>query len=127
MISYTVICFILLSHWVADFIFQTNYQAHNKSKSNKPLFLHVCVYTLGLVPFALYSLPTYSTALAFLLMNLFLHMGIDYCTSRVTSKLSEQGKYGSDTIPNFGMFTVIGFDQMLHYICLFGTYLYLVG
>lgn len=127
MISYTVICLLLLSHWVSDFVFQTDYMARNKSKNNKPLALHCLVYTLGLAPFAFYFLPTVASATAFLILNMLLHMIIDYFTSRFTSKLSSQGKYGSDTIPNFGMFSIIGLDQLLHYICLFGLYIVFSG
>lgn len=127
MISYTILCFILISHWVSDFVCQTDYMARNKSKSNKALFIHCFVYTLGFIPFAFIYLPSITNVFLFLIINLFLHMSIDYITSRITSKLSSQGKYGSDTIPNFGMFSIIGLDQMLHYISLFGTYLFFSG
>jgi hypothetical protein len=49
--------------------------------------------------------------------------------------MSESGYHGGieqfrakryNSIPNFGAFTLIGFDQVLHYIQLFGTYYLLV-
>jgi len=42
------------------------------------------------------------------------HTITDYFTSKITSRLYAQGKFGS-TIPNLGFFSMIGFDQVLHY------------
>lgn len=121
MISISILIFMLATHWVADFVCQTDWMARNKSQSNLPLFVHCLVYTLVFIPFALYAIPA-SSIVWFLIFTLGLHMYIDFNTSRITSRLSAQGKYGSNTIPNFGMFSIIGLDQLLHYICLIGTY-----
>ena len=121
MIPITVVFSLLLSHYVADFVCQTDWMARNKSQSNWPLFVHCCVYTLVLIPFAVWAIPA-SAVLWFLIFNFLAHMYIDYNTSRITSRLSAQGKFGSNTIPNFGMFSIIGLDQFLHYLCLIGTY-----
>lgn len=126
MIPITAIIFLLVTHWVADFVFQTDWMARNKSKQNYPLFVHMAVYTLFLLPFALIFLPTYCV-LWFLVFNFFLHGYIDYQTSRVTSRLAAQNRYGSQTVPNFGMFSIIGLDQMLHYLSLFGTYYFFIN
>ena len=126
MISISVLFWLLVTHWVADFVFQTDWMARNKSSSNLPLFVHVCVYSLILIPFAVSYIPSYAVAL-FIVFNMFLHFVIDYHTSRLTSKLGAAGKYGSKTVPNFGMFSIIGLDQMLHYISLVGTYYFFVN
>ena len=52
------------------------------------------------------------------------HTITDYFTSRIVSKRFKDGHLGS-AIPNLGAFTVIGFDQVLHYIQLFTTFLLL--
>lgn len=128
MISFSIILFILLTHWIADFVFQTDYLARNKSKSNKVLALHVLIYTSLFLPFTLYAFwDSPENILPFIIITYVLHFVIDHFTSRVTSKLSSEGKYGSDTIPNFGMFSIIGLDQLLHYISLFGLYIILQG
>src|SRR5258705_12177595 len=36
---------LLVSHWIADFVMQTHWQATNKSKNNIALSHHVLVYT----------------------------------------------------------------------------------
>lgn len=126
MISISVLFWLLVTHWVADFVFQTDWMARNKSSSNLPLFVHVCVYSLILIPFAVSYIPSHAVAW-FIAFNMFLHFIVDYHTSRLTSKLGAAGKYGSKTVPNFGMFSIIGLDQMLHYISLVGTYYFLVN
>lgn len=126
MISISVLFWLLVTHWVADFVFQTDWMARNKSSSNLPLYVHVCVYSLILIPFAVSYIPSYAFAW-FIVFNMFLHFVVDYHTSRLTSKLGAAGKYGSKTVPNFGMFSIIGLDQMLHYISLVGTYYFFVN
>lgn len=126
MISISVLFWLLVTHWVADFVFQTDWMARNKSSSNLPLFVHVCVYSLILIPFAVSYIPSYAVAW-FIVFNMSLHFVVDYHTSRLTSKLGAAGKYGSKTVPNFGMFSIIGLDQMLHYISLIGTYYFFVN
>ncbi len=130
----TVILSIIFIHWVADFIFQAEEWANNKSKSNTALFRHVltystiwvlpaCVILGNLRPSETTEWYVYSTLLFFTLTFLF-HFITDYITSRIVSKRFADKYYGSP-IPNFGAFTVIGFDQVLHYIQLFLTYHFL--
>lgn len=124
--NFIEIFIILFLHWVSDFVLQTDNIARNKSKSNKILLTHISCYILLFIPFAFYFL-TPINAIIFIIINLILHFIIDYCTSRRTSYLSSINKYGSTTVPNFGMFSIIGLDQFLHYISLFGTYMLLKG
>ena len=51
----------------------------------------------------------------FALLNGALHFCVDFCTSRVTKRLWEAKQI-------HWFFTVIGFDQVLHYTCLALTY-----
>jgi len=50
-----------------------------------------------------------------------LHTLTDYFTSKIVKYKFNKKHYGS-FIPNFGAFTIIGLDQLLHYIQLFLTY-----
>lgn len=120
-LSLTVILLLCLAHYVADFVFQTDWMAQNKSKTNYPLFVHVCTYSSVLFLFLLPVVPTKDLIL-FAFLNGILHFIIDYFSSRLSSKLYREGRLGSSTIPNFGFFSIIGLDQLLHYICLFTTY-----
>lgn len=125
--------FIICVHFVADFIFQAEEWANNKSKNNGALIMHTITYTLvWMIPAGfLFSHPCNESILGGCVdtMNVFIFLGItfiihtitDYITSRIVSKRFADKYYGSP-IPNFGAFTIIGLDQVLHYSQLFLTY-----
>lgn len=130
----TVILSIIFIHWVADFIFQAEEWATNKSKSNTALFKHVLTYsTIWVLPACVILgnlRPSETTewyvhsTLLFFTLTFLCHFITDYITSRIVSKRFADKYYGSP-IPNFGAFSVIGFDQVLHYVQLFLTYHFL--
>jgi hypothetical protein len=134
--SLFIILAIVIIHWIADFIFQAEEWATNKSKSNAHLFAHVSMYTMmwALLGSFLFASPCDSSIfgycveapkfLAFLGITFVAHFITDYITSRIVSRKFANKEYGSP-IPNFGAFTVIGFDQVLHYTQLFLTLYYL--
>lgn len=95
---------LLFTHWLADFVFQTNWMATNKSKNWWALSSHVGVYTLCFLIFGW----------KFALLNGGIHFGVDAVTSRVTSKLWER-----KDVHNF--FVVVGLDQLVHMSCLIAT------
>lgn len=120
LISFIIICI----HFVADFIFQSEEWATNKSKSNLALFNHVITYSTfwlfgSVILFGIVR-PNETTewyvinSLLFTLITFVSHFITDYFTSRIVSELFKKQKYGSN-IPNLGAFTMIGFDQVLHY------------
>jgi hypothetical protein len=127
----TIVFSIIFIHWVADFIFQAEEWANNKSKNNVDLYKHVITYStiwLFISPFLLgITRPDETTqwyvysSILFFMITFCCHFITDYVTSRIVSHKFEKKEYGSP-IPNTGAFTVIGFDQVLHYIQLFGTY-----
>jgi hypothetical protein len=130
---------IVLTHWVADFIFQAEEWATNKSKSFSALIRHTLTYSLitsimwaMLFPISV-SFPTSFEVcpgslnpVDVFLITLATHTTVDYFTSKVTSRKFANHEYGSP-IPNFGAFTVIGFDQVLHYVQLTLTYYFLMN
>lgn len=120
MIPILVIFCIVLMHWVADFIFQDEAWALGKSKALSPLLKHTATYSILWFPL-IWSLQDIYGALLFVGITFAAHTFTDYFTSKVVSKKFAAGKYGSP-IPNFGAFTLIGGDQVLHYAQLFGTY-----
>lgn len=101
---------VMFIHFIADFIFQSDWMARNKSKSNKALGVHILVYS---IPF------TIIVGLKFGLVNGAIHFIIDYITSRITSRLWQRGE-----VHNF--FVVIGLDQYLHFLTLWCTYNWMV-
>lgn len=119
---YTVFI-ILIVHWIADFILQTDEQAKNKSKSMGYLLSHTATYTLfvtmALTVYAIiFSVPLYIVALAGGITWV-AHSITDYFTSRLVNKLYFKGDVHN-------MFVVIGADQILHYIQLFLTWQLLI-
>lgn len=117
-----MIYLLIFTHWVADFVCQTDEMAKNKSKSNKWLGKHILAYMSVLSVFAVYSgwEAAIENVLGFVLINGIAHFIVDYFTSRLTSKLWAKGD-----VHNF--FVVIGFDQALHMITLVLTFNLLLG
>jgi hypothetical protein len=135
---------IIIWHWVADFVFQTEWQATNKSKNIHALLAHTLTYSLLWFPICMwiffdgFPLPII-TSLAFVGTTFLLHTSTDFLTSRLNTKLVikirgeqissfEKDKnflkaLGSGNWHNF--FVSVGFDQVLHYVQLFLTLYFL--
>lgn len=109
---------ILFLHWIFDFVFQTEWQAMNKSKDREALLQHTAVYAgCWLAVTILYAgiLDLSGRWLLFPIITFFCHSATDYYTSRVNAILWEK----KDT---HGFFVSVGFDQFLHYVQLFVTF-----
>lgn len=134
-----LIAFILIViHYIADFMAQTEEMATGKSKSFIILLKHTGKYTLVFyVCFALWC--AYQNHIGgmkpedigwdlriflFFPITFVFHTAIDYVTSRITSRKFEKKEYYTG-IPNMGAFSIIGLDQVIHYATLFLTYHYL--
>lgn len=117
----TTLFAIFLSHWIADFVLQTDWMAKNKSSNWRALTEHVLVYqsALAMLMIALsmiFSNPIpMSHLLVWAVTNGAGHFVVDAVTSRITSALFKAGR-----IHDF--FVVIGLDQMIHMMCLVGTW-----
>ena len=101
--------YVLLIHYIADFVCQTNWMALNKSKSNLALGAHVATYTgvmlvglhIGLIFHNMQYIWLFS------LINALLHFITDYVSSRISAKfwVAEQRSF---------FWWTIGFDQWVH-------------
>lgn len=120
---------LIICHFVFDFIFQTDWQAKNKSSNNEALLNHTIIYSVcwGIPIIILVGIKCPHLgegyfylwkAVQFILITFFCHTITDYITSRENKKLWESGN-------THGFFVGIGFDAVLHYIQLFLTYLYI--
>jgi hypothetical protein len=128
--------YIILIHYVADFALQTEDMATRKSKEFGHLVMHTMVYSFTWLLGAafLFSKECDSSFLGicvdtnktfiFVAITFVTHTITDYFTSRWTSKLFASKTYYTG-LPNFGAFSVIGIDQVLHYAQLFLTFYFL--
>jgi len=122
--STLLILYILLTHFVADFVTQTNKMAKNKSTSIKWLTIHTLTYFLifTISGFGLYitlTIGDYNVSaimiVLYCLVNAILHWVTDYFTSKQTKKLWEEKKVHT-------FFVFIGFDQWIHQVTLIMTF-----
>jgi hypothetical protein len=134
-----IVILLMLIHFFADFIMQTDEMAKNKSESNYWLTRHVVIYTVTSACFY-YSLiclclilsvfildgeilATYQAfisnslfnLLMFILINGVLHWVTDYFTSRASKHCYKQGK-------SHEFFIVVGLDQFIHHATLLTTF-----
>jgi len=118
-----IILWILCIHYVADFIYQDEKWAVNKWNDFQALISHTLVYST-LLTAGVYSFLTPVNLLYFFLITLFTHTSVDYVTSKIVHNMFEKKHYGSE-IPNFGGFSIIGLDQLIHFFTLILTFYYL--
>lgn len=103
--TFTEIFSIILVHFIADFLLQSEKMATNKNHSINWLTIHVAIYTFCFLVFGF----------KFAIINGIAHWVTDYITSKWCTKLYKAGRIRS-------FFKVIGLDQTLHFIALFGSY-----
>ena len=109
---------ILICHFVFDFFLQTRKMAENKSTILEYLFQHAIVYGIGLavavVLMRIYFPTNPGTLAAWWMVNSVMHFVTDYVTSKATTALHK-------TEDRKGFFDMVGLDQLIHMITLFGT------
>lgn len=112
-INILTVLMILLIHWIADFLCQTDKMAQGKSKNWNDLLEHTSVYSL------IWLMPSIllfeKLGLVFVGITFLAHTLTDYFTSRLNTKLWSEKKI-------HWFFVSIGFDQFLHFTQLFLTY-----
>jgi hypothetical protein len=117
-----IIISVLFTHFVADFIIQTDYQAKNKSKCFMALTEHIVTYMLtsilAMIIFALAAGLSVQRAIAFCVINGALHLVVDAITSRYNARKWAEGMAQGSLR---GFFIGVGFDQFIHTACLVST------
>ena len=113
---------ILFTHWLADFVFQSDETAKNKSSKFKVLLGHALSYAMYwqitiCLFYYLNKLGAQDVSDVFLFGGITFasHLFIDYVTSKYNKKLWEEGR-------THDFFVSIGFDQLLHYLQLWFTF-----
>ena len=126
-----IVIMLIIFHWVADFLMQDVDWANEKSISMHALLMHTVTYTLVFMLLMIMSLFFTEDNLSAVdpIINVLIFGGItfvchtltDYITSRIVKRKFDKGQYGTH-VPNVGGFTVIGIDQILHYLQIFVAY-----
>jgi len=120
-----ILLYILIVHWIADFVLQTHTEATNKSTSWYWLLKHTLKYTYTLwvcgVFYVLFNIRIYQpwSLTYFCIITFLCHTATDYFTSKLARRYFSVGNYHNG-------FVVVGFDQILHYIQLYLTFKYLL-
>ena len=140
----TVIYLLLVAHFVADFLCQSDWMAINKSKSWRALALHVGAYMMALwwvgaggMVLAGHGAEVIPDLWIWLIVNAAAHFVQDAITSRINARLWFVETYPRPLVqfeqygayPLFArfndkrhwFFVGIGADQLLHYVTLFVT------
>lgn len=109
---------LFFTHWVGDFLLQSDTMALNKSKSLYWLFVHVFIYSGCFFISTLFFFKI-EIVIYFFLITFVSHFITDFITSRITSHLYVKGD-------RHNFFVVIGLDQFLHTTQLLLTFYYLL-
>lgn len=117
---------IVIIHWIADFVLQDEKWAIGKSTSIQKLVKHTSLYSITWVPFLWLFYGDLNNALLFGFVTFIAHTLTDYYTSKIVKNRFDQGHYGS-AIPNLGGYSMIGLDQVFHYIQLVVTWNLIFG
>lgn len=113
----------LFLHWLADFVFQTDWMALNKSKSRAALGAHVGVYSLVILIGMVLACPwthwSFFAILGLVAVNAACHYATDGITSKISGHLFKQAQ-GGNAEARRKFWWVIGFDQFIHVATLAG-------
>lgn len=117
MTTFNVFLFVIVGHFVGDFVLQSNWMAQNKSKDSVALILHCFVYTATIfVAFVIGASVLHARVgtgdiIIWAFFNFILHLGTDMITSVVNSRLWEEKRAHA-------FFVGVGADQLIHYMAL---------
>lgn len=118
-IDFGIIVCLLIIHFIADFIAQSNWMASNKSHNIKALTLHTLSYSWILFGGILCLIPAFHISfyllLLYVIFNGLIHFLVDLVTSKISSYFWARKDYH-----NF--FVTVGEDQTIHYLTLFWSF-----
>ena len=105
---------LIWTHFIADFILQTDRVALNKSRDTAILLEHVTIYSAAFIPVCAVWLTLYQ-GVQFCVLTALLHFITDFFSSRACSALWKKNE-------RHWFFVVIGLDQAIHMTCLVLTW-----
>lgn len=120
MLNEQFLLFLLVYHFFADFVLQTDDQAKLKSTNIYHLACHVLTYSIAWFFGIWFYTGDPVFAIWFSIITYGFHYVTDWCTSRLGKTYWDKGDYHNG-------FIIVGFDQILHYIQLYFTFKIGVG
>ena len=124
MITIYIINAILIAHFISDFFFQ-NILLADKNESLFWMFVHSVIYTFffGFIFYvATYTHYEPSLVIQYIALNGVLHYAVDVVTGFIKT---QQLKKEYEKMEDNGFYCNVGFDQLLHLLILFHTYVYM--
>ncbi len=120
-----IIIYILLFHFIGDYVLQPSSLNNNKGKNMKPLLIHIFIYFLTMLVLTSIFLFDIKNAILFSFINSFTHLLIDYVTSRIITKRAQielnKKKFSINgdetdisTISFYWPVLLLGLDQLAH-------------
>jgi hypothetical protein len=108
MIRLIDILIILISHYIGDFVCQSRSMSDSKSKNIYWLLTHGAIYILVMFTIlCIFTQYQLNQIFIYVMINGLLHIVIDQISSINTTKFYKKNNF-------YGMFTIIGLDQLLH-------------
>ena len=124
MVSIPLFTYVLVLHYFGDYIFQPYWVSVEKSENLKILLYHVFIYTAILYSGLIFVVGLKSV-LVFSGITFALHFMVDFLTSRIISDNSSNLRLDPDVskpihkrLKLWGPISLLGFDQLLHQVCL---------
>ena len=124
MVSIPLFTYVLVLHYLGDYIFQPYWVSVEKSENLKILLYHVFIYTAILYSGLIFVVGLKSV-LVFSGITFALHFMVDFLTSRIISDNSSNLRLDPDVskpihkrLKLWGPISLLGFDQLLHQVCL---------
>jgi hypothetical protein len=115
-----IIIYVLFSHWIADFLFQSKWMIEHKLEDIFTMLTHVIVYTFLITVLLWWLIPSLTALLVFILTISFVHLVVDTVTIKIIDKL-KGGRH------SHWIYAVMSFDQLVCTSVLFATLINLVN
>lgn len=129
-INIITVLFLLLNHYICDFIYQEQKIRVTKSFSIKSLLIHTIMYSfifsLHLLTYEL--ITSQSIEVVSILMSVLKFMGLTFVVHTVTDYItSKMSSFYYKRDDNFNTMNIIGLDQWTHYVQIILTYYLFFG
>lgn len=120
---------LIVAHYIGDFILQPRWMGTGKSSSFKILIQHILIYSLTITLIVTLTSVLFNNFELTNLLQLFIfvfigHIGVDFWTSKLSSKIYETYLLTNDTDDMYSFWCIIGLDQTLHIIHLYLIFLF---